>query len=312
MNSKVLVIGEALIDVVHSNNGDVRNIPGGSPANTAVALSRLGVPTFMKARTSKDNFGQIIRSYLEKENVNLKMGVISNEPSTVIKAFIQEDKSAKYEANLIGAADFGWNENELEFDTQFFNFVHLGSLTSYVEPGATEVEQWFKKLRNESNLLLSFDPNIRHPLDSQPEEIVRQRAKRLCSIAHIVKASDEDAQWIWQSPNYKDFAQEVINSGSEIVIITRGKDGAWLKNKKGIEIDISAQELNVIDTIGAGDTFSAAFLAQLINKEIKSLNELRELSSSDLINILNNCAHASGLTCSRLGANPPYRHEVNW
>lgn len=312
MSSNVLVIGEALIDVVHSIDGDVKNIPGGSPANTSVALSRLGIETFMKARTSSDSFGQIIRSYLEKENVNLNLGLITNEPSTVIEAFIQNDKSAKYEANLIGASDFGWKENELNFNSRLFSYVHLGSLSAFVEPGATEIEKWFTNLRKENNLLLSFDPNIRHPLDGQPEEIVRQRAKRLCSIAHIVKASDEDFRWIWQSSNYRDFAIEIIKNGTEIVIITKGKDGAWLLNKEGIEVEVSAHEIEVMDTIGAGDTFSAAFLAQLIHQGINSIKELNKLSKSDLTKILKNCAHASGITCSRQGANPPYRNEVNW
>ena len=103
--SSVLVIGEALVDVVHSGDGGIKNVPGGSPANTAVALARLGVTTFMKARISKDKFGSEIRSYLENQNVDLNLSHFVNEPSSVIDAFIQKDGSAKYEANLKGASD---------------------------------------------------------------------------------------------------------------------------------------------------------------------------------------------------------------
>ena len=312
MNSQVLVIGEALIDVVHTPDGLVQNIVGGSPANTAVALSRLGIKTFMKSRTSLDEFGQVIRNYLETEKVDLSLGVIAKEPSTVIKAFIQNDRSAKYEADLIGASDFCWNEQELVFGESNFTFVHLGSLTSYVEPGASEVEKWFTNLKNETSLLLSFDPNIRHPLDGQNAKDVRERAKRLCAISHIVKASDEDFEWIYETNDFKSPAKELVSNGVGIVIITRGKNGAWAISSDKNEFEIPAQDIKVIDTIGAGDTFSAAFLAQLIEKGINTLDKLKTMKIFELEEILNNSAHASGVTCSRKGANPPYRDEVNW
>lgn len=312
MNSNILVIGEALIDVVHTPDGKKQNIVGGSPANTAVALARLGVNTFMKSRTSTDGYGVIIRQYLENENVDLSLGVIGKEPSTIINAFIQNDKSAKYEANLIGASDFGWTDDELKFSDDNFSFVHLGSLTSYVEPGASEIEKWFAKLRKDSNLLLSFDPNIRHPLDGQKSEDVRNRVKRLCVISHIVKASNEDFEWIFETNNYKDCAKNLIDHGTAIVIITSGKNGAWVITSDKNEIEIPAQNIQVIDTIGAGDTFSAAFLAQLINQDVTSLQKLKTLEKTALEVMLNNCAHAAGITCSRQGANPPFRSEVNW
>jgi fructokinase len=312
MNSQVLVIGEALIDVVHTPDGLVQNIVGGSPANTAVALSRLGIKTFMKSRTSLDEFGQVIRNYLETEKVDLSLGVIAKEPSTVIKAFIQNDRSAKYEADLIGASDFCWNDKELVFDESNFTFVHLGSLTSYVQPGASEVEKWFTNLKDKTSLLLSFDPNIRHPLDGQKATDVRERAKRLCAISHIVKASDEDFEWIYETNDFKSPAKELVNKGVGIVIITRGKNGAWAISNDKNEFEIPAQDINVIDTIGAGDTFSAAFLAQLIDKGINTLDKLKTMKIFELEEILHNSAHASGVTCSRKGANPPYRDEVNW
>jgi fructokinase len=266
----------------------------------------------MKSRTSLDEFGQVIRNYLETEKVDLSLGVIAKEPSTIIKAFIQNDRSAKYEADLIGASDFCWNDKELVFDESNFTFVHLGSLTSYVEPGASEVEKWFINLKNETNLLLSFDPNIRHPLDGQKSKDVRERAKRLCAISHIVKASDEDFEWIYETNDFKSPANELIRNGVGIVIITRGKNGAWAISSDKNEFEIPAQDINVIDTIGAGDTFSAAFLAQLIEKGINTLDKFKTMKIFELEEILNNSAHASGVTCSRKGANPPYRNEVNW
>jgi fructokinase len=311
--SSVLVIGEALVDVVHSGDGGIKNVPGGSPANTAVALARLGITTFMKARISKDKFGSEIRSYLENQNVDLNLSLFVDEPSSVIDAFIQKDGSAKYEANLKGASDYGWTESELDIAlAENIKIIQLGSLTSYIEPGASNVENWYKKLRNNSKHLLTFDPNIRHPLDAQPEDEVRKRAKNLASLAHVVKASDEDLSWISPDQDVIETAKNFIENGTTLVVITLGKNGAVAINSNFEVIQIPAPVVEVKDTIGAGDTFAAALIAQLLEKQIVDEKALSALSLSDLRDILSNCAMTSALTCSRQGANPPYRHEVTW
>ena len=309
----VLVIGEALVDVVHGINGGIKNIPGGSPANTAVALARLGTKTYMKARTSHDQFGEEIRNYLTNQDVNLDYSLVVDSPSSVINAVIQKDGSAKYEANLKGAADYGWTFEELnqviDPDVQI---VQLGSLTSYVEPGATNVEKWFSQLRQSNKYLLTFDPNIRHPLDGENEVDVRNRAKKLASLSHVVKASDEDLNWVFSNSNPQDSAIKIIESGASLVIVTLGKKGAFAVNKKLEIVEVTANEIAVIDTIGAGDTFAAALITQLLEKSWITENALEKLSKADLIKILNNCSMASAITCSRQGANPPHRHEVSW
>jgi len=309
----VLVIGEALVDVVYGINGEIKNIPGGSPANTAVALARLGTKTYMKARTSSDQFGTEIRNYLTNQNVNLDYSLVVDSPSSVIDAVIQKDGSAKYEANLNGAADYGWTFAELnqEIDRDI-QIIQLGSLTSYVEPGATNVEKWFAHLRQSDKYLLTFDPNIRHPLDGQNEKDVRNRAKRLASLSHVVKASDEDLNWIFSNDNPKDSAINIIKSGASLVFVTLGKKGAFVVNKELEIIEVPAKEIEVIDTIGAGDTFAAALITQLLENSWINENELEKLKTTDLTAILTNCALAATITCSRQGANPPHRLEVTW
>jgi fructokinase len=309
----VLVIGEALVDVVHGLNGDIKNIPGGSPANTAVALARLGTKTYMKARTSRDKFGTEIRNYLTNQNVNLDYSLVVDSPTSVIDALIQKDGSAKYEANLNGAADYGWTFTELnqEMDPDI-QIIQLGSLTSYVEPGATNVEKWFTNLRQSNKYLLTFDPNIRHPLDGQNEKDVRSRAKKLASLSHVVKASDEDLNWIFSNNDPKDSALKLIESGASLVLVTLGKQGAFAVNKKLEFVEVLAKEIDVIDSIGAGDTFAAALITQLLENSWINENALEKLSSTNLTGILTNCSLAAAITCSRQGANPPHRHEVTW
>jgi fructokinase len=309
----VLVIGEALVDVVHGINGEIKNIPGGSPANTAVALARLGTKTYMKARTSTDKFGTEIRNYLSNQNVNLDYSLVVKSPSSVVNALIQNDGSAKYEANLRGAADYGWTFEELnQVIDPDIQIVQLGSLTSYIEPGATNVEKWFSKLRQSNKYLLTFDPNIRHPLDGENEVDVRSRAKKLASLSHVVKASDEDLNWIFSNNNPQDSAINIIESGASLVVVTLGKKGAFAVNKKLEIVEVKANEIAVIDTIGAGDTFAAALITQLLENSWINKNALENLSSDDLTEILTNCSAASAITCSRQGANPPHRHEVSW
>jgi len=309
----VLVIGEALVDVVHGINGEIKNIPGGSPANTAVALARLGTKTYMKARTSTDQFGTEIRNYLTSQNINLDYSLVVKNPSSVVNALIQKDGSAKYEANLRGAADYGWTYEELDqvIDPDI-QIVQLGSLTSYIEPGATNVEKWFSKLRQSNKYLLTFDPNIRHPLDGENEVDVRSRAKKLASLSHVVKASDEDLNWIFSNNNPQDSAINIIESGASLVVVTLGKKGAFAVNKKLEIVEVKANEIAVIDTIGAGDTFAAALITQLLENSWINKNALENLSSDDLTEILTNCSAVSAITCSRQGANPPHRHEVSW
>ncbi|GDX17306.1 ribokinase [Actinomycetes bacterium] len=309
----VLVIGEALVDVVHGINGEIKNIPGGSPANTAVALARLGTKTYMKARTSTDKFGTEIRNYLTNQNVNLDYSLVVKSPSSVVNALIQKDGSAQYEANLRGAADYGWTFEELDqvIDPDI-QIVQLGSLTSYIEPGATNVEEWFSQLRQSNKYLLTFDPNIRHPLDGENEVEVRSRAKKLASLSHVVKASDEDLNWIFSNNNPQDSAINIIESGASLVVVTLGKKGAFAVNKKLEIVEVTANEIEVIDTIGAGDTFAAALITQLLENSWINKNALDILSSDDLTEILTNCSAASAITCSREGANPPHRHEVSW
>jgi fructokinase len=309
----VLVIGEALVDVVHGLNGEIKNIPGGSPANTAVALARLGTKTYMKARTSSDKFGIEIRNYLTNQNVNLDYSLVVDSPSSVIDALIQKDGSARYEANLNGAADYGWTftelNQEIDPDTQI---IQLGSLTSYIEPGATNVEKWFTNLRQSNKYLLTFDPNIRHPLDGQNEKDVRSRAKKLASLSHVVKASDEDLNWIFSNNNPKDSALKIIESGASLVVVTLGKQGAFAVNKKHEFVEVLAIEIDVIDSIGAGDTFAAALITQLLENSWINENALEKLNGTDLTGMLTNCSLAAAITCSRQGANPPHRHEVTW
>ena len=214
---------------------------------------------------------------------------------------------------MTGASDYGWTKSELDIALdEHIKIIQLGSLTSYIEPGASNVENWYKQLRKNAKQLLTFDPNIRHSLDAQPEDEVRKRAKNLASLAHVVKASDEDLSWINPNQDVIETAKNFIQNGTTLVVITLGKNGAVAINSNFEVIQIPAPKVEVKDTIGAGDTFAAALITQLLEKQITDEKSLSLLPLSELHVILSNCAVTSALTCSRQGANPPYRHEVTW
>ena len=156
----ITVIGEAVLDVVKTPSGEESELPGGSPANTALALTRLGVQTNYLGRLSSDSNGQLLFDYFKSQGVDMSEVIRVSEPSSVITAVIAPDGAPTYEANLKGASDYGWQPNELAkplpSDCLAVNF---GSLATVIEPGAGAVANWVARLPE--HITRSYDPNIR-------------------------------------------------------------------------------------------------------------------------------------------------------
>ncbi len=313
MQNACLVIGEALVDEVIEPNGRQERIFGGSPANTALAVSRLGLKSYFKARISKDSTGQQIKDYLTKAAVDLSTAIETEDKALVIKALIQADGSAQYSADLSGCADFGWQEYELSLEIPSeVAVVHLGSLTAATMPGAAAVEQWIKEIKLKQIAAISFDPNIRPNL-VQDAPRLRQRIESIASLSDVVKVSHEDLYWFNPDKSPEDIAMHWLDLGAKLVIITQAENGAMLVSPNSAPTHYSALSVNLIDTIGAGDTFAAALLTQLIEaKLISKVGIVSDIPISTWKQIINNSLSASAITCSRKGANPPYRSELDW
>ncbi|MGA0841532.1 MAG: carbohydrate kinase family protein [Candidatus Nanopelagicales bacterium] len=313
MQKASLVIGEALVDEVTDLSGGQKRIFGGSPANTALALSRLRIKSYFKGRISQDSTGQQIKKYLIESGVDLTPSIEVEDRALIIEAKIQGDGSANYFADLTGCSDFGWRDDELTTDLpKDVEVIHLGSLAAAVEPGASAIERWIENVKSRRLAGISFDPNIRPNLVSDPIAL-KARVERIVALSDIVKLSHEDLEWLDEKMSNEAIARRWLSLGAGAVIVTQAQNGATLYLDNGIEFAFSAKKINLVDTIGAGDTFTAATLTQLLEGNLLSRHGLSpDIAETVWIKILQNSLSTAAITCSRSGANPPNRSEVDW
>ena len=284
------VIGEALVDVVHQHDGETRAYPGGSPMNVAVGARRLGHLTNFVGHYGPDAYGKSIDAHLEASQVTLPFEH-SAERTSVAQATIGADGAAEYEF------DITWS---------------LDSIAAMLEPGAHVVAAAFEAARDSA--LLSYDPNCRPTLIHNVDE-GRAWAEKFVSLSTVVKASDEDLQWLYPDRSLDDSARAWLDLGAELMVITRGEDGPIAFTKKYPEgISQLAHRVEVADTVGAGDSLMAALIAGLLDRGIagaEARTKVAALTAEDIADLLRFSATAAGITVSRAGANPPTREELD-
>jgi fructokinase len=306
----VTVIGEAVVDVVQRPEGDAKEVPGGSAANTALALTRLGVKTQFRARLSTDANGDLLVGHFGTQGVDLTEVTRVTEPSSVITALIGLDGAPTYHADLLGASDYGWSlaeiSSKLAPDCVAVNF---GSLATVIEPGASAISEWVANLP--AAITKCYDPNIRPGLMNRDDESVRLQVAYLVSQSDFVKASDVDVAWLYPNLSVSQVAELWANQGPALVVITLGENGAVAARPQMPLLEIPPMRVEVADTIGAGDTFAAAVLNRA-SRDGSLGAGFREWVKDDqaLLRALNEAAVASAITCSRQGANPPTWQEV--
>ncbi|WP_020574247.1 carbohydrate kinase family protein [Actinopolymorpha alba] len=311
----ITVLGEALIDLMGKD--DVFEArPGGSPFNVATGLARLGVPTALLARISSDSFGTRLRQHLERDGVSLRYAVAASQPTTLAFAILDAGGSARYEFYVQGTADWQWREEELRdpFPSEVVA-LHTGSLALGVEPGATVVEALLQREHARGQLTISVDPNVRPQLFGD-HDATRTRIERQLGYAHLVKASAEDLAWLYPGESVVDVVRRWRALGPTLVVVTLGGDGAIAIGPEGGEVRVLAPVVQVADTVGAGDAFSAALLAGLDERDL--LPTLRQpapavlrLTDEIMRDVLAYSCRAAALTCTRPGANPPSKQELN-
>ncbi|HTC69041.1 MAG TPA: PfkB family carbohydrate kinase, partial [Acidothermaceae bacterium] len=181
----IVVCGETLIDLVHVEGETWRALPGGSPANTAVALARLGTPAAMLARISGDAFGTRLRARLVDDDVDLRFVVDASEASSMAVVDLDESGGARYSFYLQGTADWQWTPAELpvSFDPSVAA-IHAGSMALLMAPGGAVLEAML--LRERSSRVVSIDPNVRASICPDPVRY-RETVERWLRVAHVVK-----------------------------------------------------------------------------------------------------------------------------
>jgi fructokinase len=302
----IIVCGESIVDLVPDPGAPLNYVAksGGGPANTAVAIARLGSPVSMLARLSRDGFGRLLRSHLADNGVDLSHAVDAAEPSSIAIAVLADDGSADYRFLVAGTADWGWTDAEL--DTAPFNPValHSGSLALALAPGSTALERLLTRPR--PPWTVSLDPNIRTALIADLTAH-RQVVERCVAAADIVKVSAEDLAALHPGERVDDVARRWARSGPAVVVRTDGQVGATAFTADD-EVICNAEPISVVDTIGAGDAFGGALLHWLFRAG--KLGGRLVLSRADLTAALRHANRVAAITCSRPGADPPYLAEL--
>jgi fructokinase len=304
----IVVCGEALIDLVPDDSSGVRftAIPGGSPANTAIASARLGVPTALAARLSGDAFGRRLRAHLAGNGVDLSLAVAAAEATSLAVVELDDGGGASYRFDLAGRADWQWTDDELPTALPpDVDAVVAGSLALALPPGGRALERFLARARDSATVVV--DPNVR---PSVVGDLSRMRADvdRWCGIADVIKASSDDTQVLFPGEEPEAVARRWVSAGAGTVVVTLGGEGALAVTASGV-VSVPAPPTTVVDTVGAGDTFTAGFLAWLHRARLLG-GRLGGLNAENLQQALTFGVRAAAITCSRVGADPPYRHEL--
>ena len=313
----IVVIGEALIDLISKGNtGSYQAVVGGANANVALALAVREEKQIFLGRISTDGFGQQIRNHLDKGGVNLDYSVSAKEQTTLAVATIDDAGVASYSFYTKDTADWGWKKEELlelsklsELETKA---IQYGCLGMAIGPGNKVIEAWLTEIFATDAITLSHDLNIRPALgfDRATE---RNRVEKLNQISHIIKASDADIEWLYDlSPGQS--VDSIANEWSKgkLVIVTKGSAGVSIY-RDGKKIDVPGKKVELVDTVGAGDTFMASFLAELNSRGALGSepgSKLMDLSDEQLIEVARISNAAAAIVCERTGCQPPTKQEI--
>ena len=312
----IAVAGEALVDLVPAPVGGYFEIaPGGSPANVALGLARLGVPARLLARISDDLLGRRIRAHLTHNGVQLDHAVVAKEQTSLAMVSLDEHGSPAYDFRIAGTADWQWSPAEVAgaLDAGAAGPVvalHSGSLALTTAPGDAVLRDLL--MRASDTITISYDPNCRPMLMGNPVEVLRG-VHEMLGASDVVKVSSEDLKWLLPDLTPDQVVDDWLSRGPTIVAVTLGSDGVVAGTSTGLRARRPGVAVKVIDTVGAGDTFTAALLAGLYGHGL--LNDggpavLQTLDYSTLDELLHDAVLAAAIACSRRGADPPTRGDL--
>lgn len=296
MSKTVWVAGEALMDLIPTATNPRQPMVGGGPANTAKAIARLGYSTFFIGGIASDAYGEAIEDELSRSGVNLSLVNRGDLPTALAIATIDQAGLAQYDFELENTTSFAFTSSWLP--TGDADVIHVGSVATLLEPGASELLAWI----GSKSAPIIFDPNVRPSIQGD-KNIYRRAVERWIDLATIVKLSDDDLNWLY-SEDEEAIVQSWISRGVSIVIVTRAQKGlrGYLA---GSVVDVPAVTVDLVDSVGAGDTIGAIIIEGILKYGVSGLDR----STVELV--LSRAAKAAAITCSRAGANPPWRAELD-
>jgi fructokinase len=288
----VLVVGEALVDIVVSPRGTVGH-PGGSPANVAYGLGRLGADTAFLTSIGDDHHAAAIEEHLRSAGVNLLPGSKGRGTTATATATLASDGSAHYDF------DIRWELPRIA-PADLPKILHTGSIATFLAPGAAVVRELLEQ--SHRRCVVTYDPNIRPALLGSQSE-AKTIFEELVPFADVVKLSDEDALWLYPRLCLEDIAQQILGLGARLVAVTRGAEGSLLTTR-GAQVAVPSVRSAVVDTIGAGDSYMAALIYGLLMRGADGL------APSVLEALGRMASKAAAITVRRPGAQPPTSEEL--
>jgi fructokinase len=297
----IWVCGEVLIDLIPNSSGERVPHVGGGPANTAKALARLGHQVYFIDGISSDKYGQMSRQELLDDEVKLDLALNSDKPTCLAIVSLNVNGGASYEFEIDGTATFDFSASWLPDPSRYKpSVLHIGTLVTVIQPAADVLYDWAMQVAEFAPIV--FDPNVRSVVMNDRDKYLAA-VERWVAISSVVKVSDDDMAWLYPGQLYADVAQRWINDGAALVVVTRGADGLVGFTADG-SVEVPGVKVEVVDTVGAGDTVGAIVVEAMIEKGILNL-------TGDILKaVLNRAAIAAGITCSRKGAQPPYKREL--
>lgn len=306
----IICCGEALIDMLPRQLPDGSDVylpvAGGAVFNTAITLGRLGEDAGFFSGLSSDMFGEMLRQSLEGSRVDHSLCATSPRPTTL--AFVKlVGGNAQYQFYDEGSAGRMITAGDLPDMPDGVSAMHFGAISLIPEPCGNAFEAL--ALQEAANRIISLDPNIRRSF-IQDEDAHRARLARMIAVADIVKVSDEDLDWLADGASPEDTVAKWLSEGTSVVAITRGGDGAHVHTNNG-RIDVPARKVEVIDTVGAGDSFNGGLLHGLNKAGLLDKAALRKAEPKALQSAVELAVQVAAITVSRAGANPPWAPELD-
>jgi fructokinase len=302
----IVIGGEALVDLV-DDNGSLRAIAGGGPFNTAIALGRLEVPVGFLGALSRDAYGQMLAEQLIEAGVDTSLVRWSDAPTPHALVHRLGDGRNEYRFELAGTSLVDLVPGQLPPLPDGAWAIHVGTLALAVDPPAAAYQALIDREAGRRRIIL--DPNVR-PAVFGEVDMYRPRFEQLCQLADVVKLSEDDAAWIYPGLSAEEVLGLILAFGPTVVAVTRGQRGAIAASGNAFA-DVAGIPVPVVDTVGAGDSFGAALVAALIDEGAFGLRATQGPDEAVLTRAVSYAVAASAITCTRTGATPPSRAEID-
>jgi fructokinase len=302
----IVIGGEALVDLV-DDHGSPRPVAGGGPFNTAIAFGRLEITVGFLGAISRDAYGQMLADRLVRAGVDMSLVRWSDAPTPHAVVHRQHDGKNEYTFQLSGTSLLDMSPEDVPVLPEEAWAVYVGTLALAVDPPATAYEALVDREAGRRQII--FDPNVR-PAIFGDAAAYRRRFERLAGVADLVKLSEDDAAWIYPGLSVDEVLDVILDFGPRVVAVTRGENGAVAGSAYGA-VQVAGIPIIVADTVGAGDSFGAALIVALVENGAFGPEATRVPDETVLARAVSYAVAASALTCTRTGAVPPSREEID-